>query len=638
MGPKLKRTNQQKPVFLRLLAAIPITALFISQTAGWSAPTHAEVTAKDVLQHLNTTIGWYEHVTSINESVSFPQDALLQDNVRQSARKVVQTAFSFARAETAVLDTRKKAGTATPTAAQSVNLTQVQETANERVQNLQSSIDGLDQQIAKARGRERETLVSQRQVLASDLTLAKEIQTALQGMATFATGSEAAGGLTGQINLLANSDSVPAALNGTAATPAAQKPGTAQVFRPENAGILQLIARTISVIHARDQINSLRDHTTSLQTELNQIRNPLRAQVRSLVDQSDQIVQTVSTETDPKKLAAERQQLTQLVPRFKLLSTPVLSLGEQAIALDTVKNGLTQWRNALSTENTSTLEYLGFRLGALMLGVVVILIISEAVRRVTFRYIHDTRRRSQFVLLRRFAAGFAIAIVLLIGVFNGFGSFATIAGFVTAGLAVALQNVILSVVAYFFLIGRYGLRTGDRVTVSGITGQVIEVGLVRLYLMELAGSGADVHSTGRVAVFSNSIIFQPAALIKQAPGAAFSWHMASVTLTMENDYEEARKRLLGAVETVFKKYQPEIKQQHEIFEKTANFEMEELVPMARVQFTDGACQVTVRFPVEISKAPETDEEVMRALMKEIDKEPKLKLTSDGMPKIQPVVS
>lgn len=625
-------------MFQRLLATLPITALIISQAALWCAPAHTEVTAKDVLDHLNATIGWYEHVISVNEAASFPEDALLQDNVRHSARKVVQTAFSFARAEAAVLSTQKKAGTGARATAQASNLSQAQATANGRVQTLQNSIDQLNQQIAKARGRERTMLISQRQVLMSDLTLAKEIQSALQGMATFATGSEAEGGLMGQINLLANSDSIPAALNGGPDTEANLKPTTAQVFRPENAGIMQLIARTISVIHARDQINSLRDHTTRLQTEVNQVRDPLRAPLRALVNQSDQIVQMVTSETDPKKLDGYRQQLSQLAPRFKLLSAPVLSLGEQAIALETVQNGLSQWRNALSAENTSTLEYLGFRLGTLALGVVVILIISEAVRRVTFRYIHDTRRRSQFVLLRRFAVGFAIAIVLLIGVFNGFGSFATIAGFVTAGLAVALQNVILSVVAYFFLIGRYGLRTGDRVTVSGITGQVIEVGLVRLYLMELAGSSADMHSTGRVAVFSNSIIFQPAALIKQAPGAAFSWHMATVTLTMENDYEEARKRLLGAVQTVFKKYQAEIRQQYESFAKTANIEMEELVPMARVQFTDGACQITIRFPVEISKASEMDEEVMRALMKEIDREPKLKLTGSGMPKIQPVVS
>lgn len=628
-------------MFLRFLAFLPVLAILLAQVAAWSAPppSRAEVTAKDVLQHLSATTAWYEHVISVNQSVTFPQNALMQDNVRQTANKVVQTAFDFGRTEAAVLRLEHKPAAPTAVSAQSGNLAQSQQAAADRVQNLQTSIDNLDQQIAAARGRERDTLVSKRDVLKSDLSLAKEIQSALQGMATFATGSEAAGGLIGQINLLAASDSIPEALTGTSAPPAAAKTAANnQVFRPENAGILQLIARTVSVVHARGQINSLRDHTSKLQDELNHLRAPLRAQVRDMVNQSDQIVQAVTTETDPNKLAADRQQISQLAPHFKLLSAPALSLGEQAIALETLQNGLIQWRNALDTENTSTLGYLGFRLGALAIGVIAILIISEAIRRMTFRYVHDTRRRTQFVLLRRFVAGFAIAIVLLIGVFNGFGSFATIAGFVTAGLAVALQNVILSVVAYFFLIGRYGLRAGDRVTVSGITGQVIEVGLVRLFLMELSGTGADVHSTGRIAVFSNSIIFQPAALIKQAPGAAFAWHTASVTLTMDNDYEQARKRLLGAVESVYKTYKAKIEQQHAVLERSANFEIEEPAPTARVQFIDGGCQITVRFPVEFSSAAETDEAMMRALMKEIDHEPKLNLAGGGIPKIQPVAA
>jgi small-conductance mechanosensitive channel len=597
-------------------------------------PNH--VTAHDVLQHLNATIAWYGHVDSVDESTSFPQNALLQDNARQTAKKVVQAAFAFAKAQAVILNSRKNANAATVSNT-SGSLARAEETASQRIQKIQSSIEALNQEIGKAHGRTRATLVSQREVLNSDLDFAKQIQTAVQGMASFATGSDSAAGLTGQINLLASSDSVPEALNGALVPASNQKAAVAPVFRVENAGIMELIARIVAVVRARDQVDALREHTSNLQSELNQLRGPLRAQVRELITQSDAIITAVSNETDPAKLEAERQQVSQLAPQFKILSAPVLPLGEQAAALETVQNELIEWRNALNNDNRTALEYLALRLGALALGVVIILIISEAVRRVTFRYVHDARRRSQFVLLRRFVVGFAIAIVVVIGLFNGFGSFATVAGFVTAGLAVALQNVILSVVAYFFLIGRYGLRTGDRVTVSGITGQVIEVGLVRLYLVELAGSGADIHSTGRVAVFSNSIIFQPAALIKQAPGTEFVWHMGFVTLTVDNDYDEARKRLLGAVQAVFKTYGKEIEHQHEIFERTANFQLEDPIPVARVQFLEGACQITIRFPVEISKASETDEEVMRALFKEIDKEPKLKLTTNGMPKIQPVV-
>src|SRR5581483_10785354 len=102
-------------------------------------------------------------------------------------------------------------------------------------------------------------------------------------------------------------------------------------------------------------------------------------------------------------------------------------------------------------------------------------LVSEFWRRATFRYIRDPRRRRQFLVLRRVVVASAIILVLVLSFITEFGSLATYAGLLTAGIAVALQNVILSVVAYFFLIGRYGVRIGDRITISGVTGNVVDI-------------------------------------------------------------------------------------------------------------------------------------------------------------------
>ena len=74
------------------------------------------------------------------------------------------------------------------------------------------------------------------------------------------------------------------------------------------------------------------------------------------------------------------------------------------------------------------------------------------------------------------------------------GSLATFAGLLTAGVAVAMQSVLVSIVGYFFLIGKYGIRVSDRVQIGSVTGEVIDLGLVRLHLMELSGQ----VPTGRV--------------------------------------------------------------------------------------------------------------------------------------------
>ncbi len=79
------------------------------------------------------------------------------------------------------------------------------------------------------------------------------------------------------------------------------------------------------------------------------------------------------------------------------------------------------------------------------------------------------------MVVRRIVIGAVVLINVIASVVNEICSLATFARFITAGVAVALQTVILSGVAYFFFIGRFGVRQGDRVTINGITGDVIEI-------------------------------------------------------------------------------------------------------------------------------------------------------------------
>ena len=75
------------------------------------------------------------------------------------------------------------------------------------------------------------------------------------------------------------------------------------------------------------------------------------------------------------------------------------------------------------------------------------------------------------------------------------------------------------------MIGRYGIRIGDRISIAGVTGDVVEVGLVRFYVAEYAESGVELFPTGRIVVFSNSVLFQPTTpLYKQLPGTHYTWH------------------------------------------------------------------------------------------------------------------
>ena len=142
----------------------------------------------------------------------------------------------------------------------------------------------------------------------------------------------------------------------------------------------------------------------------------------------------------------------------------------------------------------------------LAFGIVIglLLAVITALRRVTFRYVRDAGHRRTASIAEWTLLWLGIFLVVAFTFASNLGSLATFLGLVTAGLAVALQNVILAVLGYTVLVGKLGLRLGDQVQISGVTGEVVEFGLLQFQVREVDTQG---RPTGRLGSFSNSFIF-----------------------------------------------------------------------------------------------------------------------------------
>jgi small-conductance mechanosensitive channel len=236
------------------------------------------------------------------------------------------------------------------------------------------------------------------------------------------------------------------------------------------------------------------------------------------------------------------------------------------------------------------------------------------------------------------AIGLSCTIALILGFISDFSSLATFTGFLTAGIAVSLQAVLLFIAAYFFIIGRHGIRVGDRISIAGITGDVVDVGLVRLYLMELVGTGLDFHPTGRIVVFSNAVLFQPGTpLYKQVPGADYTWHDVAVLVTPDGNHQAAQEKLMGVVNAVYSNYREEIESQHASIEGRVNIQVAVPHPQVRLQFAEAGLELLVRYPVEIRRAPKMDEEMTRKILELIAADPDLRAAISGTPQIRAAV-
>ncbi len=593
-----------------------------------------------VLSHLNQLINWYRHCTTGIQPVGLPSDAIYEDNAKSLGSQVVRLAFQSAKAEAAlIVAQQKKSGAHQPSAetSQQQNLLQMEARTSSQIDQLQSQIETINEQIPKIPSAARDSLISQRDALQGELELQKALLDAIQKMAAFVeTNGEISGGLEGGINQLARS--IPDVL-GTSANP--QKTAVAATpAKPSIANSGGLISEAVTLygyVSAAHEIEGLLKETDAMRDAADRLRTPLRDAMRSTIQRSQQLASQPPA-TDPQQLQAEKQEFQQLTERFKQLSGAMLPLSQEIIVLNDSKTNFEEWRSAMSRESRQVLRSVLIRVIAIVVALTVILVLSQVWRRITFRYVSDPRRRRQFLVMRRVVIGFLIAVVLVLGFVSEFSSLATFAGFITAGIAVGLQAVLLSVAAYFFIIGRYGIRVGDRISVAGVTGDVVDIGLVRLYLMELAGTGLDFYPTGRIVVFSNAVLFQTSTpLFKQIPGTEYTWHEVVVMIAPDGNHQEAQKKLVTAVNSVYSRYRENIERQHAAIERHVDIQVERPQPEARLQFADAGLELLVRYPVEIRRAPDIDEEMTRKVLELIETDAGLKAAVAGTPKIRSAV-
>ncbi|HLZ43573.1 MAG TPA: hypothetical protein VKQ11_21585 [Candidatus Sulfotelmatobacter sp.] len=591
---------------------------------------------------MNQAISWYRHVTTGIQAVGLPTDAIYEDNAHTLGAQVVRLAFQSAKAESTLIGAQQKAdaGNQAGQTTQRQNLAQLEAKTSGRIDQLNSQINDLNAQITKARGSKKDPLISQRDALAGELELQKALLDAIQKMMSFVeTNGETVGGLEGSINQLAKT--IPEVLGPTTAAPAktnAPAPATASKSTLANSGGLVADAMTVydyvRAVHQIDQVIRETNYTVEIADHM---RNPLRSALRATIQHSEAMANQPPA-GDSQQLDSQRKEFDQLTERFKQLSAAMLPLSQEIIVLNDAKANLDAWRSSIARESKYVLRSVLLRVFGILLALGIILFISEVWRRVTFRYIADPRRRRQFLLIRRVVVSFLVVLVLIVGFVSEFSSLATFAGFITAGVAVALQAVLLSVAAYFFIIGRYGIRVGDRISVAGVTGDVVDVGLVRMYLVELAGTGVDFYPTGRIVVLSNSVLFQTATpLFKQIPGTEYSWHEVVVMIVPEGNHKEAQAKLVDTVNAVYSKYQHEIERQHATIERRIDIQVRAPKPEARLQFANEGLELLVRYPVEIRKAPDIDEQMTRAVLDLVQKDASLKAAVSGTPKIRSAI-
>jgi small-conductance mechanosensitive channel len=579
----------------------------------------------EIIQMLDSTVDWYRTLGDQLKIATEPSDLLILSENRQIANQVVALAFDVARAGADLI--AQGASAADPPAdpgASASTLVARRRKLDAQILSIQGEIDSTRRTLAAAPPKTRTALQAKLAELQGELDLTnvkKDILSNIVGVSN-AGGGESADALRSQIDAMAVA--LPAASNASApAAPGTQKAAAAP--NPLNAaasesppasrfGLWDVAADVFRLSEKMSAVDAVDRRTQALATYLAQIRAHLVDQMRALSTRGDALMAQADS-ADSATLVSLRAQLDAIAGEFKQASPFLVPLSKQGVLLDQYRRSLKNWHESIRAQSSDALKSLGIRAGILVLILGAVFTVSRLWHRAVLKYVQDSRRRYQLLLLRRIALWSLVVAIIGFTFASELSSIMTFAGLITAGVAVAMQSVLVSIVGYFFLIGKYGIRVGDRVQIGEVSGEIIELGMVRMYLMELAGHGS-FGPTGRVAAFPNSVVFQVSTgLFKQIPGVNFGWHDITLSLPSGVDYASTKEKLFAAANEALADYREEIERQtRELARTTLSSAGGTVAPTVQLSYSAKGVDAHVRYPVHLAHAAEIDERMSRALL------------------------
>jgi small-conductance mechanosensitive channel len=173
-------------------------------------------------------------------------------------------------------------------------------------------------------------------------------------------------------------------------------------------------------------------------------------------------------------------------------------------------------------------------------------------------------------------------------------------GLITAAVTVVMKDFIVAFLGWFTLMGKDGISVGDWVEIEGVTGEVMEIGLLKTVLFELGNWTASGLPTGRRVAFSNSFAMQ-GHYFNFSTSGQWLWDEIHLALPREVDPWEISQRIREIVEKETEPYTTEAAREWQSVVRHYGTREFSAAPAVNLRPASGGLEVVVRY---ITRAPE----------------------------------
>lgn len=258
------------------------------------------------------------------------------------------------------------------------------------------------------------------------------------------------------------------------------------------------------------------------------------------------------------------------------------------------------------------------KLVAVFVGVLIVVSLMKLIQKSLARHIKDSDTRYR---TRKFVTffGYMLGILVITLVFSDKLGGLTIAfGVAGAGIAFALQEVIASFAGWFAIVFSSFYKTGDRVQLGGIKGDVIDIGILRTTLMEVGEwVKGDLYS-GRVVRIANSFVFKEP-VFNYSGDFPFLWDEIALPIKYGSDLNRAKKLFEEIATELLSDYSAKASSAWKKMVSKYLIEDARVEPMVSMVADENWVTFTIRYVVDYKKRRTTKDQIFTCVLEEIEK-------------------
>lgn len=286
----------------------------------------------------------------------------------------------------------------------------------------------------------------------------------------------------------------------------------------------------------------------------------------------------------------------------------------------------------LSNEFSTFVEQfpgMAYQIAATFIVILALWIVRLIAIRIINRNIGETKVRYKWRKNLTYVTSF-LGLFIIGSIWSeGFKSFSTFLGLLSAGLAIALKDPVSDFAGWMFVLWRKPLDVGDRIQIGEVKGDVIDIRIFKFTVLEIGNWVHADQSTGRVVHVPNHKIFTDP-LANYTSDFEFIWNEIQVLITFESDWKAAKKILQEIADEHLKDFVDHAERQVKRATKSYLIHYQYLTPIVYTDVKDSGVNLTIRHLTDPRKRRRIGQAIWEDVLDRFDEHDNIELAYPTM--------